>query len=158
MLPAASKASTCGAAKQHELAHGSSVGPFSLVCSESTPRCTTQTRSCASTATPVTDPRIHALLAGNGFGHSGSISSFGAGARCATTPLPAAASSASTHADTHEKRLINLPTVVGSIQRPGRELVRRRVGELVSWSIELPIHQLTNCRSGALSVWFASAR
>src|SRR5471032_1237854 len=41
-IPAASNSRICGAAKQHELAHGSSAGPFSLVCSESTPRCTTQ--------------------------------------------------------------------------------------------------------------------
>src|SRR6185295_14636508 len=57
-LPVVSNARICGAAKQHELAHGSSVGPFSLFCSESTPRWTTQIRSCASTVTPVTDPRI----------------------------------------------------------------------------------------------------
>src|SRR5205814_1597105 len=41
-VPAASSVSTCGAAKQHMLAHGSSAGPFSFACSASTPRCTTQ--------------------------------------------------------------------------------------------------------------------
>src|SRR3954467_7079670 len=117
MLPAASKASTCGAAKQHELAHGSSVGPFSLVCSESTPRCTTQTRSWPSTATPVTEPRIHALLAGNGFGHSGSISSFGACARCASAPPPAATQNARTLAVIDKDRFINPPKRVGVYRR-----------------------------------------
>jgi len=32
-VPAASNSRICGAAKQHELPHGSSAGPFSFVCS-----------------------------------------------------------------------------------------------------------------------------
>ena len=70
--------------------------------SESTPRWTTQMRSAASTATPVTDPRIQPL--GSGLGHSRSTCRPAATGRSAGPPQTEGRRSAATPAVSHVGR------------------------------------------------------
>src|SRR5205814_6117629 len=59
-----------GAAMQQTVEVGGfAIMAFSLPSSESAPRCATQTWSCASTATPVIEPKTQWL--GSGCGQSG---------------------------------------------------------------------------------------
>src|SRR5262249_59878216 len=76
-LPSASNSSTNGAAVQHFVEVGGvAIMPFSFPSSESAPRCATHTWSCASTATPVIDPKTQWL--GSGCGQNGLTCRFGA--------------------------------------------------------------------------------
>src|SRR5215467_13253567 len=79
MSPAGLNASTGGAALQQIEIGGLSMDPRSLLFRLATPRCVTQTLSCASTETPMTLPKRASPA--SGFGQNGSTSNIGTSTR-----------------------------------------------------------------------------